>query len=122
MAIRTAPVFLLGFLALPAMAYAAPFCIESQALSPICIYYDAASCQKEANRQGGVCSANPNEVKLSSNVGQYCLVTSDGSSQCIYSDRGSCATDAVREHGACTSSPILAPSGAPDPYSAIGGR
>jgi hypothetical protein len=50
------------------------------------------------------------------------MVTSQMVSLCIYSDRGTCAADAARQHGACTDSPIVAPSGAPDPYAAIGGR
>jgi hypothetical protein len=122
MAMSRAALISLGLLALPATTLAAPFCIESQALQPICIYYDADSCRNEANRQGAVCSVNTQEVQLTSNVGQYCLVTSQGASLCVYSDRGSCTADAARAHGACTNSPIVAPSGAPDPYAAIGGR
>ena len=114
--------FLLGALIAPVAAQAAPFCLQSQSLSPQCIYYDAGSCQTEANRQGGVCSTNPSEVHLTGNVGQYCMVTSQMVSLCIYSDRGTCAADAARQHGACTDLPIVAPSGAPDPYAAIGGR
>ena len=117
-----ARLILLGSLVMPVAAQAAPFCIESQALSPQCIYYDAQSCQTEANRQGAICSANRNEVRLTNNVGQYCLVTSQLVSLCIYSDRGTCTADALRQHGTCTNSPTLAPSAAPDPYAAIGGR
>jgi hypothetical protein len=113
---------LLGSLVLPAAAQAAPFCLSSQALSPMCIYYDASSCQQEANHQGGICTANPDEVHLTTNVGQYCLVTSQLVSLCIYSDRSTCASDAARQHGACVSAPGIAPSAAPDPYAAIGGR
>lgn len=122
MPIPKAPAILLSLLALPAPAIAAPFCIESQALSPLCIYYDADNCRKEADRQGGICSVNANEVKLPINVGQYCLTTSEGASFCVYSDRGACTADAARQHGACTSAPIVAPSAAPDPYAAVGGR
>jgi hypothetical protein len=117
-----AHLILLGSLILPVAAQAAPFCIESQALKPLCIYYDAHSCQTEANRQGAICSANRDEVRLTSNVGQYCLVTSQLVSLCIYSDRGTCTADAQRQHGTCTNSPAVAPSAAPDPYAAIGGR
>jgi hypothetical protein len=113
---------LLGSLMLPAAAQAAPFCIESQGLKPYCIYYDAGSCQQEANRQGAICSANPDEVHLTPNVGQYCLVTSQLVSLCIYSDRGTCTVDAQRQNGSCTDAPIVAPSAAPDPFAAIGGR
>jgi hypothetical protein len=102
-------------------ALAAPFCIENQALPPQCNYYDAAECQADAARQGGVCSANPQQLTLQSGIGQYCLATSYGASLCIYPDRGSCMADAVRQHGACTAAPNVAPGKAPDPYSAVGG-
>jgi hypothetical protein len=122
MAIRKFPAILFGLVVLPSSVLAAPFCIENQAMSPYCIYYDADSCQREANRQGATCSVNTNEVALVPNVGQYCLVTSQGASLCIYSDRGTCAIDAERQHASCTNAPIVAPSAAPDPYAAIGGR
>jgi hypothetical protein len=113
---------MLGALGVPLAAQAAPFCIESQGLPAQCIYYDAGDCQKEAGRQGATCSANPDEMHLTSNVGQYCLITSQQISLCIYSDRNTCSIDAARQHGACTYAPTVAPSGAPDPYAAIGGR
>ena len=114
--------YLVGSLLLPVAAQAAPFCIESQALSPQCIYYDADNCRREAYRQGATCSANKEEVHLTTNVGQYCLVTSQQVSLCIYSDRGTCSADAEKQHGTCTNAPTIAPSAAPDPYAAIGGR
>jgi hypothetical protein len=105
-----------------APALAAPFCIQSQSLPPQCMYYDAAECQNDAARQGGVCSANAAELTLQPGIGQYCLVTSGGASLCIYPDRGSCMADAARQHGACTAAPNAAPgSKAPDPYSSVGG-
>jgi hypothetical protein len=114
--------FILGSLVLPAAAQAAPFCIQSQSLKPLCIYHDAGACQREANRQGAICSTNTKEVHLTTNVGQFCLVTSQLASLCIYSDRDTCTADATRQHGACTSAPGIAPSAAPDPYAAVGGR
>ena len=57
-------------------ALAAPFCIESQALPPQCNYFDAAQCQSDAARQGGVCSANPQQLTLQPGIGQFCLVNS----------------------------------------------
>jgi hypothetical protein len=59
---------------------------------------------------------------MTANVGQYCLITSQQVSLCIYSDRDTCIADAARQHGACSYAPEVAPSGAPDPYAAIGGR
>jgi hypothetical protein len=109
-------------LVLPVGGHAAPFCIATESVPPQCIYYDAHDCRKEATRQGGICSVNPNELHVSTNVGQFCLVTSQQVSLCIYLDRGTCDAEAARQHGACVSSPGVAPSGAPDPYSAFGGR
>jgi hypothetical protein len=102
-------------------ALAAPFCIESQALPPQCNYFDAAQCQSDAARQGGVCSANPQQLTLQPGIGQYCLVNSYGASSCIYPDRGSCMVEAARQHAACTAAPNVAPAKAPDPYAAVGG-
>lgn len=109
-------------LVLPAGGHAAPFCIGTESVPPQCIYYDANDCRKEANRQGGFCSANPNELHVSTNIGQFCLVTSQQVSLCIYLDRSTCDADAARQHGACVAAPGVAPSGAPDPFSATGGR
>ncbi len=107
---------------LPAAALGSPYCLQNQAVPPQCIYDDPAKCQSDAFRQGGVCSANPRETHLTTNVGQYCLVTGGGISQCIYSDRDTCTKDSIRQHGACVFAPQIAPSGAPDPYAQIGGR
>jgi hypothetical protein len=112
---------LLGIL-IPIGGNAAPFCIGSEALPPQCIYYDAGSCNKEAVRQGGVCSVNTKEVHITRNVGQYCVVTSQQVSLCIYSDRSSCTAAATLQHGACVHSPETAPSGAPDPFSSTAGQ
>lgn len=112
---------LLGLLA-SAGAHAAPFCLGTQSVPPQCIYFDADSCRKEAGRQGGVCSANPQEVRVSSNIGQFCVMTSQQVSLCIYLDRGTCEIAAAHQHGACVSSPGVAPSGAPDPFSSTLGR
>lgn len=108
--------------ATPTAIHAAPFCIQSQALPPQCIYFDPQVCRKDADRQGGTCEVNGSEVRVSINVGQYCVVTSQLVSLCIYSDRGTCTAEAERQHAACTKAPFVAPSAAPDPYAAIGGR
>jgi hypothetical protein len=102
-------------------ALAAPFCLQSQAIPPQCNYYDAAECQNDAARQGGVCSANPSELRLQPGIGQYCLATSYGVALCVYPDRGSCMVEAARQHAACTQAPNVAPGREPDPYSAVGG-
>jgi hypothetical protein len=106
----------------PIGAHAAPFCLGSEAIPPQCIYYDANSCSKEAIRQGGACSANPKEVRITTNVGQYCVVTSQQVTLCYYSDRGSCTNAAARQQGVCISRPDMAPSAAPDPFSSTAGN
>jgi hypothetical protein len=102
-------------------ALAAPFCIENQALPPECNYYDASQCQTDAARQGGTCSANPQQLTLQPGIGQYCVTNSYGVSSCVYPDRGSCTAEAARENATCTAAPNIAPGRAPDPYSAVGG-
>ncbi len=74
-------------LAVPLPAVAAPFCVETEALPPQCIYFDAASCGKRAAQLGATCSVNGNEVHVSAAVGHYCLLTSSLVSSCIYVDR-----------------------------------
>lgn len=102
-------------------AFAGRYCIQSQSLPPQCNYDDPSQCQADANRQGGVCSANPQQFTLREGVGQYCVVTSGGASNCSYADRGTCAAEAQRQQGACVEAPTIAPVKAPDPYSATNG-
>jgi len=113
---------LLGLLA-PAVGHAAPFCIGSEAVPPQCIYYDADSCRKEAIRTGGICSANPEQIKAAgAQFAKYCVVTSQRVSFCNYMDRTSCDAAALHYHGACVASPEATAPGAPDPYAANGGQ
>jgi hypothetical protein len=107
---------LLGLLLPSGGGNAAPICLQTQAIAPQCIYYDANQCRRDANRQGGICSANPREIRDTPNVGQYCLLTSERVSLCVYSDRASCDADAARQNAACTYATGRRPSGAPDPY------
>jgi hypothetical protein len=102
-------------------AVAAPFCLRNPTMAPLCIYYDASSCQREATRQGGDCTVNRDEVTVRGGVGHYCLVTSALVLNCQYPDRQSCTNDARRQNAACTDSPGVSPAKAPDPYSRQGG-
>ena len=111
----------LALLVVPS-AMAAPFCLTGQVLPPQCIYYDARQCERDAQRQGEVCSANPAEVTLSQGAGLYCVVTSGRVSVCAYTDRGTCAREATQQNGICTGAPAKSGGvGAPDPYSPING-
>ncbi len=103
-------------------AAAAPFCIKSQVLPPICIYHDAQDCGRDAQRQGATCAANPKELRLTTGVGQYCVVTSSQISVCGYADRTSCGRDAILGRGTCVDAPQTAPVRTPDPFSSINGN
>jgi hypothetical protein len=102
-------------LMMPLPALAAPFCVETQAVPPQCIYFDANSCNQRAGQLQGICSANPNEVHVIAGLGHYCLLTS-GVSMCIFTDRANCEREARRQRGACARAPALPESPAPDPY------
>jgi hypothetical protein len=82
-------------------AEAAPFCIRSQVLPPQCIYQDAQQCDREAQRQGAVCSTNPAELRLTPGWGKYCVVTSSRTSDCSYGDRTTCARAGASVHVPC---------------------
>src|SRR5690242_3270545 len=71
-------------LSAPQPLLAAPFCVQTQALPPQCMYYDAASCSQRAQQLQGSCAVNPKEVKVSSGLGHYCLLNSSLVSMCIY--------------------------------------
>jgi hypothetical protein len=103
-------------------AEAAPFCIRSQVLPPQCIYQDAQQCDRDAQRQGAVCSANPAELTLTPGNGKYCVVTSSRISICAYGDRTTCSRAAASLQGTCTDAPpSVGGAGVPDPYSATNG-
>ncbi len=105
-------------LAVPGSAIAAPFCIQTEALPPQCIYYDAGSCNQRAQSMNGTCSINPNDVaiRLTPSIGHYCLVTSGMASLCIYPDQDTCQKEAARQQGACIIAPGRPESPAADPY------
>ena len=106
----------LGIL-MPAAAHAAPFCLQSQAIPPQCIYFDANLCAKDAARQGGECSGNKEELSLVPNVGKYCVVTSQKASLCIYASLDSCQK-AAQSQGAVCMELYDTGSGAPNPFKA----
>lgn len=106
------------------LAYAAPFCIRNQVLTPQCMYYDAYQCEQEAKRQGAECSPNASELRLKPGVGPYCVVTSARTSNCAFADRDACVREAERQNGAC-SRVDKGQAGAmhvPDPYSSVNGQ
>jgi hypothetical protein len=108
----------IGVIALvtPLPAVAAPFCVQTQAIPPQCIFFDASSCDTRALQMGGTCIANPAEVHVSIGLGHYCLLTSSLVFACIYADRAPCDVDAQHQHGVCIIAPNRPESPAPDPY------
>lgn len=103
-------------LTLPLPAVAAPFCVETQAVPPQCIYFDAGSCNQRAKEMGGFCSANPSELHANAGLGHYCLLTSSQVSLCIYTDRANCDREAQRQHAVCVQATTLPESPGADPY------
>lgn len=103
-------------LAAPLPALAAPFCVETQAVPPQCMYFDAGSCNERARQMQGYCSVNTAEVQVAGGLGHYCLLTSSLVQSCIYVDRGTCDRDAQQQHGACVEAPVRPESPGADPY------
>jgi hypothetical protein len=103
-------------LVLPLPAFAAPFCVRTQALPPQCIFFDAASCNARATQMGGLCVANPAELHVRSGLGHFCLMTAGNVASCIYTERGPCDAEAHHQQGVCIESPNRPESPAPDPY------
>jgi hypothetical protein len=103
-------------LAGPVPALASPFCVQTQALPPQCMYVDAGSCNARANQLGGTCTVNPAELHVTPGLGHYCLLTSGHVSSCVYADRADCDREAQHQQGVCVQSPSRPESPGPDPY------
>jgi hypothetical protein len=99
-------------------ATAAPFCVQTEAIPPQCLYVDAPSCDAAAKRMGGYCSINEREMRIAPGIGHFCMVTSTLVSSCFYPDNVSCEADARRQHGVCVTQPTRAESPPPDPFRA----
>ena len=113
---RMATVAGLVLLAAPLPVAAAPFCVQTEAIPPQCIYFDARSCNDRAHEMGGTCSVNAEEAHISVGLGHYCLFTSAQVSACIYPERDACDAEAKHQHGVCVAAPNATESPAPDPY------
>lgn len=97
-------------------ARAAPFCLQMTGVPLQCLYFDPGACQREANRQGGRCAANPDEYKTPAGGDAFCVVQGGVAASCIYPDLGSCNVEANRVHGACIAATPATPPKAVDPY------
>lgn len=89
-------------------AIAAPFCVKVTGLPDQCLYSDPVPCQKEAQRQGGRCDANPAEFEAPTSTFNYCLALSGGVTSCVYPAYSDCQGDARRLGGACVAAKPLA--------------
>lgn len=94
--------FTLAFMLAWGPAFAAPFCVQTQAMPPECAYVDAVQCRKRASQLKGLCVANAAELVIPpGGTGRYCLVLSSRYAQCVYADRDSCERDAGPASGVC---------------------
>jgi hypothetical protein len=82
-------------------AGASPYCVQVTGIPLQCLYVDPASCQKEANRQNGICASNPAEFKTPVGGDQFCVVQSGNVVSCAYNNRATCNTESARVGGAC---------------------
>jgi hypothetical protein len=106
----------MAVLPLTQFAAAAPYCVQTEAIPPQCLYYDAASCDARAKQMAGYCSVNTAELHIAPGIGHFCLLTSGNVSSCLYPDAGSCDMEARRQHGVCVAAPARDESPGPDPY------
>lgn len=113
---RLASLWVLAWLIPAAPALAAPFCVQTEAVPPQCIYNDPGLCQTRAFQLGGWCTPNPVGVEVPAEQGRFCLLIS-GAVSCRYADQNLCLRDAVQQHGACISAPVATGANiAPNPY------
>jgi hypothetical protein len=112
---------LLAMMVLPIsrLAIAAPFCVQTEAVPPQCLYYDAATCNARAKQMSGYCTVNTAELHIAPGIGHFCLLTSGNVSTCLYPDADSCNAEARRQNGLCVAAPARDESPAPDPYQHI---
>ncbi len=80
---------------------AAPFCLELDGVAPQCDYVDVAACRRRAAKISGSCIANPEEISLPKDIGDYCVIDATLSYECMYPDRASCEDEAKRRNAVC---------------------
>ena len=97
-------------------AIAAPYCVQTEAVPPQCLYYDAASCNARAKQMQGYCSINTAELRIAPGIGHFCMLTSGNVATCLYPDADSCNAEARRQSGVCVAAPARDESPPPDPF------
>ena len=103
-------------LALAGQVHASPFCVEVTGLPLQCLYVDPAMCQHEADRLGGICTANADEFTTPIGGSAFCVVESGNVATCAYADRTSCSADSRRKNGTCITATPAQPPKASDPF------
>ena len=82
-------------------AFAAPFCIETEGAPDECWFYDVKLCRKEAERRGGTCTANPDEVSGSEYGAPFCLMEAGMIPVCAFQNSENCHQEAARKNTVC---------------------
>ncbi len=95
---------------------ASPFCVQLTGFPLQCMYVDPGQCEHEAERQGGICAANPAEFTTPVGGMPFCTIESGNVPNCAYADRSSCARDSHLKNGACVAATPAKPPTATDPY------
>ena len=103
-------------LAAAGQVQASPFCVQLTGFPLQCLYADPGMCQHEADRLGGLCTANPAEFTTPVGGSAYCVVESGNVVTCGYADRRSCASDSHQKNGACIAATPAQPPKATDPF------
>lgn len=103
-------------LAAAGQVYASPFCVELTGFPLQCLYIDPAMCQHEADRLGGICTANPAEFTTPVGGSAFCVVEPGNVATCAYADRRTCSSDGRQKNGACIAATPAQPPKATDPY------
>jgi hypothetical protein len=112
---KTTIPLLIGLLA-SGPAAASPYCVQLTGFPLQCMYVDPGQCQHEADRQGGICTANPAEYTTPVGGLPFCTIESGNVPNCAYADRQTCSAEAKRKNGTCVAAtPKKAPTST-DPF------
>jgi hypothetical protein len=85
----------------PTDALSAPFCVESQGVPAECWFYDIRSCRQEAEKRGGICSVNMEEIELTDQGAPFCIMDSSMIPVCAYQGGETCHEEAGKRDAVC---------------------
>ena len=106
--IRLVAAAVLAVLLAPPVTPAAPFCVQTQAIPPQCIFVDAGSCNERATQMGGTCYGQSRRSAGVPRIGPLLSAHVLAGLACIYADRGACDREAQHQHGVCVDAPSTA--------------